>query len=137
LRKESNMLDTQEVERLDVDAVNSAKIRQPLYAKRKKIFPKAAEGRFRRFKWIVMLITLGIYYITPWIRWDRGPYAPDQAVLVDMANRRFYFFLYRNLAAGILLRGGPTCDGRFWSVSSHIQRRASLVRLYLPPNRMG
>ena len=29
----------------------------------------------------------------PSIRWDRGPYAPDQAVLVDLANRRFYFFV--------------------------------------------
>ncbi len=39
-----------------------------------------------------MLITLGIYYLTPFLRWDRGPYAPDQAVLIDIANRRFYFF---------------------------------------------
>ena len=39
-----------------------------------------------------MAVTLGIYYITPWLRWDRGPYAPDQAVLVDSPNRRFYFF---------------------------------------------
>ena len=120
------MLDTQEVERLDVDAVNSAKIRQPLYAKRKKIFPKAAEGRFRRFKWIVMLITLGIYYITPWIRWDRGPYAPDQAVLVDMANRRFYFFFIEiwpqefYYVAGLLVMAGfglflvTSSVGRAW-----------------------
>jgi hypothetical protein len=137
LRKESNMLDTQEVERLDVDAVNSAKIRQPLYAKRKKIFPKAAEGRFRRFKWLVMLVTLGIYYLTPWIRWDRGPYAPDQAVLVDLANRRFYFFFIEIWPQEFYYVAGLLDDGRFRSVSSHIQRRASLVRLYLPPDRMG
>ena len=37
-------------------------------------------------------VTLGIYYLLPWLRWDRGPYAPDQAVLIDFANRRFYFF---------------------------------------------
>ncbi|MEL6738806.1 MAG: cytochrome c oxidase accessory protein CcoG, partial [Pseudomonadota bacterium] len=37
-------------------------------------------------------ITLAIYYVTPWLRWDRGPFAPDQAVLVDLANRRFYMF---------------------------------------------
>ncbi|TIT58547.1 MAG: cytochrome c oxidase accessory protein CcoG, partial [Mesorhizobium sp.] len=64
----------------------------PLYAPRKKIFPKRASGSFRRFKWLVMAITLGIYYLTPWLRWDRGPFAPDQAVLIDLANRRFYFF---------------------------------------------
>lgn len=36
--------------------------------------------------------TLAIYYITPWIRWDRGLNAPDQAVLLDFPGRRFYFF---------------------------------------------
>ncbi|MEP9372365.1 cytochrome c oxidase accessory protein CcoG [Mesorhizobium sp. KR1-2] len=86
------MLEQPEVERLEAEPVNSAKSRQPLYAPRKKIFPKRASGSFRRFKWLVMVVTLGIYYLTPWLRWDRGPYAPDQAVLLDLANRRFYFF---------------------------------------------
>ena len=100
------------IERLDAEAVNSAKLRQPLYAARKKIFPKRAEGRFRRFKWIVMAVTLGIYYLTPWLRWDRGPYAPDQAVLVDLANRRFYFFFIEiwpqefYYVAGLLIMAG-------------------------------
>ena len=35
---------------------------------------------------------LGIYYLLPWVRWDRGEFAPDQAVLFDIASRRFYFF---------------------------------------------
>lgn len=39
-----------------------------------------------------MAVTLTIYYVTPWIRWDRGEGAPDQAVLVDFARERFYFF---------------------------------------------
>jgi len=114
------------IERLDAEPVNSAKLRQPLYAKRKKIFPKRAEGRFRRFKWLVMLVTLGIYYITPWLRWDRGPYAPDQAVLVDLANRRFYFFFIEIwpqefwLVAGLLVMAGfglflvTSAVGRAW-----------------------
>lgn len=38
-----------------------------------------------------MLVTLGIYYITPFIRWDRGPYAPDQAVLIDLPARKAYW----------------------------------------------
>ncbi|MET3523875.1 cytochrome c oxidase accessory protein CcoG [Mesorhizobium abyssinicae] len=86
------MLDNKQIERLEAKAVNSARTRQPLYAARKKIFPKRASGSFRRFKWLVMAITLGIYYLTPWQRWDRGAFAPDQAVLIDLANRRFYFF---------------------------------------------
>lgn len=72
-------------------AVNSEKNRA-LYASRIKIYPKLVHGRFRLIKWVVMAITLSIYYITPWIRWDRGPLAPDQAVLVDFPHRRFYFF---------------------------------------------
>lgn len=63
-----------------------------LYEKRKGVYPKAVDGTFRRLKWVIMAVTLGVYYITPWIRWDRGPYAPDQAVLVDLANRRFFMF---------------------------------------------
>ena len=63
-----------------------------LYAAREHVFPKAVQGFFRRLKWQIMVVTLGIYYLTPWIRWDRGPHLPDQAVLIDLANRRFYFF---------------------------------------------
>ena len=62
------------------------------FEKRKSVFPKAVDGTFRRLKWAAMAFALAVYYITPWIRWDRGPYAPDQAVLIDLANRRFYMF---------------------------------------------
>ena len=35
---------------------------------------------------------LSVYYLLPFVRWDRGPGAPSQAVLVDFPHRRFYFF---------------------------------------------
>ena len=63
-----------------------------LYEKRQDVFPQKIDGPFRRLKWGIMAVTLAIYYVTPWLRWDRGPHAPDQAVLVDLANRRFYMF---------------------------------------------
>ena len=63
-----------------------------LYEARKAVHNKRIDGPFRRFKWLVMLVTLGIYYVTPWLRWDRGPFAPDQAVLIDLEHRRFYMF---------------------------------------------
>ncbi|MEZ5748866.1 MAG: cytochrome c oxidase accessory protein CcoG [Caenibius sp.] len=63
-----------------------------LYAKREPVFNRRIDGPFRRFKWFVMVVTLAVYYVTPWLRWDRGPYAPDQAVLIDLAHRRFYMF---------------------------------------------
>ena len=78
------------VERADVEAVNVG--RGSIFEKRKKIFPQRIHGNFRNFKWFVMIVTLGIYYITPWIRWDRGPGAPDQAVLIDFPARKTYFF---------------------------------------------
>ncbi|WP_188595430.1 4Fe-4S binding protein, partial [Pseudomonas aeruginosa] len=43
-------------------------------------------------KWVLLILTLGIYYLLPFVRWDRGPNAPDQAVLIDFPTRRFYFF---------------------------------------------
>jgi len=79
------------VERSDAEPVNK-KERRSLYQKRIKIYPRLARGGFRRLKWAVMAVTLAVYYLTPWIRWDRGPNAPDQAVLIDFPGRRFYFF---------------------------------------------
>src|SRR6516165_2160200 len=64
----------------------------PLYAARKKVYPQRVHGTFRRIKWAVLIVTLGIYYLLPFVRWDRGPNAPDQAVLIDFSTRRFYFF---------------------------------------------
>ena len=79
------------VERSDAEPVNKKEVRS-LYQKRIKIYPRLARGVFRRLKWIIMAATLAVYYVTPWIRWDRGPNAPDQAVLIDFPGRRFYFF---------------------------------------------
>ena len=65
---------------------------QSLYAKRVKLYPKLAHGFYRNIKWLALFALLGIYYVTPWIRWDRGPDQPSQAVLVDFEHARFYFF---------------------------------------------
>jgi cytochrome c oxidase accessory protein FixG len=64
----------------------------PLCVARRKIYPQRVKGTYRTIKWIVLFVTLGIYYGLPFVRWDRGPGAPDQAVLIDFPNRRFYFF---------------------------------------------
>ncbi len=99
---------------------------EALYEKRTAVHNKRIDGPFRRFKWFVMGVTLAIYYGTPWIRWDRGPYAPDQAVLVDLANRRFYMFGIEiwphefYFVAGLLIMAGiglflvTSAVGRAW-----------------------
>lgn len=110
----------------DVEAVNRRDQQQPLYAPRKRIHPKRAEGKFRRFKWYVMAVTLWIYYVSPWLRWDRGEFAPDQAILIDLYHRRFYFFFIEiwpqefYYVAGMLVMAGiglflvTSSVGRAW-----------------------
>jgi cytochrome c oxidase accessory protein FixG len=79
-----------EVEVLDAISTTAGG-KQPFYASRIKVYPKRVGGLFRRLKWIALAVLLGIYYTVPWLRWDRGPNAPDQAVLIDMPARRAYF----------------------------------------------
>ena len=64
----------------------------PLYASSPKIYPQKVAGTYRSIKTTLLFITLGIYYFLPFVRWDRGPDAPNQAVLIDFARRKFYFF---------------------------------------------
>lgn len=64
------------------------------FKKQERIYPRSVTGRFRTLKWAIMIITLAIYYLVPFIRWDRGPNAPDQAVLIDMEKGRAYWFWF-------------------------------------------
>ncbi len=79
------------VGQIDVEAVNRKGDRQ-LYETRQKIYAKRATGLFRNLKWIVMAVTMAVYYLMPWLRFDRGEALPDQAVLFDVANGRIFFF---------------------------------------------
>jgi len=62
------------------------------YATRTKVYPRSVAGPYRRLKWALLVLLLGIYYTVPWIRWDQGLGMPDQAVLLDLPGRRAYFF---------------------------------------------
>jgi len=97
-----------------------------LYAAREPVFPRKVKGKFRNLKWWLMGLMLGVYYLLPWIRWDRGINLPDQAVLLDMANRRFFFFWIEiwphefYFIAGLLIMAGlglflfTSALGRVW-----------------------
>lgn len=97
-----------------------------LFAKRVPIYPAKVDGGYRRTKWVFMAILLGIYYLVPWLRWERAPGAPDQAVLVDVLGRKFYFFFIELwpqevwtftgllLLAGLGLFFATTLFGRVW-----------------------
>nr|WP_153748887.1 cytochrome c oxidase accessory protein CcoG [Rhodovulum strictum] len=97
-----------------------------MYVAREPIFPRRVSGKFRTLRWWLLAICLGIYYLLPWIRWDRGPNLPDQAVLIDLANRRFFFFWIEiwphefYFVAGLLIMAGlglflfTSALGRVW-----------------------
>lgn len=106
--------------------MSSAASSPALYKAREPVFPRRVKGRFRTLKWWIMAVTLGIYYLTPWIRFDRGPDLPDQAVLVDLASRRFFMFWIEiwphefYFVAGLLIMAGiglflfTSALGRVW-----------------------
>ena len=97
-----------------------------LFIAREPIFPRRVKGTFRTMKWWLLALMLGIYYITPWLRWDRGPNLPDQAVLIDLPGRRFFFFMIEiwphefYFIAGLLIMAGlglflfTSAAGRVW-----------------------
>ncbi|MEO1656613.1 MAG: cytochrome c oxidase accessory protein CcoG [Pseudomonadota bacterium] len=74
------------------DQLSPTEAEPQLYAKREAIHPQLVKGKYRVIKWIVLFVTLGIYYGLPWMRWPRAPQEPSQAVLVDFSGSRLYFF---------------------------------------------
>ena len=58
-----------------------------LYAASKKIYPRSVEGVFAYWRWIFVVLTQLIFYGLPWFEWGTR-----QAVLFDLASRRFYIF---------------------------------------------
>ncbi|MFP5409727.1 MAG: cytochrome c oxidase accessory protein CcoG [Gammaproteobacteria bacterium] len=62
-----------------------------LYQKRIPIFTRSVKGRFRRFKTAVLALAYAVYFLLPWLPWDRLD-APAQALLFDLPGRRFLIF---------------------------------------------
>jgi len=62
-------------------------VEQQLYAIRQKIQPRAVHGVFANWRIALVLITQAVYYGLPWLQWD-----DRQAVLFDLAARKFYIF---------------------------------------------
>jgi cytochrome c oxidase accessory protein FixG len=58
-----------------------------LYAAAKKIYPRSVQGIFAYWRWIFVFATQIVFYGLPWLEWGTR-----QAVLFDLASRRFYIF---------------------------------------------
>ncbi len=63
----------------------------PVYQARIPIFPRSVKGRYRNIKYGILALAYGVYFLLPWLRWERVT-GPDQAVLFDLASRKFYLF---------------------------------------------
>jgi cytochrome c oxidase accessory protein FixG len=59
---------------------------------KKKLYPQNVKGCFRNLKWVLNSVFLSIYFFCPFIRFDRGNSAPNQAILIDLPNSKAYFF---------------------------------------------
>jgi len=64
-----------------------APIEQQLYAIRQTIQTRAVHGVFANWRIALVLLSQALYYGLPWLKWD-----DRQAVLFDLATRKFYIF---------------------------------------------
>ncbi|MGB3623896.1 cytochrome c oxidase accessory protein CcoG [Ketobacter sp. MCCC 1A13808] len=60
-----------------------------LYQKREKIYQRHLSGFFQNIRVITIWITLGVYFLGPWLTWDGR-----QGVLFDLPERKFYIFWF-------------------------------------------
>ncbi|KAB2308605.1 cytochrome c oxidase accessory protein CcoG [Betaproteobacteria bacterium SCN2] len=124
------------------------------------VFTRSVKGAFRRFKSSVLITAYAVFFLLPWLPWQRAD-APDQAVLFDVPGRRFLIFdltmypqdvvwlaLLLFIAAAILFFAtalvgrafcGYFCFQTLWTdffiwVEARIQgERPARVRLYRQP----
>lgn len=65
---------------------------EPLYEKHRKIYPKYIKGFYRSLKTWFGVVLLAIYFVGPWLRWQRESGLPNQAILLDMTHERAYIW---------------------------------------------
>ena len=57
------------------------------YAAKQKVYPRAIDGVFNRWRWVMVWLTQLVFYGLPWLQWGER-----QMVLFDLEARRFYLF---------------------------------------------
>jgi len=66
--------------------------KQPsLYQKHIPIYTRSVKGKFRTFKTAVLVLAYTVYFLLPWIPWERHS-AANQALMFDLETRRFFIF---------------------------------------------
>lgn len=59
---------------------------------RQRVYPRSVKGKFRNIKHGILILAYSVFFLLPYLRWDRGPSFPDQAILFDLPHRAFYIF---------------------------------------------
>ncbi|MFI4983623.1 MAG: cytochrome c oxidase accessory protein CcoG [Rickettsiales bacterium] len=57
-----------------------------------RVYAQSITGKFRGIKNWAAFCLLAIYFLSSWLRWDRGLNMPNQAILMDLPNRKAYLF---------------------------------------------
>jgi len=55
------------------------------------VVPRSVKGRFRYIKTSILLLAYGVYFLLPWLPWQRSV-GYSQAILFDIVDRHFYIF---------------------------------------------
>ena len=69
--------------RIPLDVVDSGG--NSFYVSERKIYPRDVSGRLNRLRVAAVFWLLGMFYVSPWLRWDGR-----QAVLFDLPARKFH-----------------------------------------------
>ncbi len=108
------------------DTTSQQEAGKSLFAEHHNIHPLKVSGAFRKLKWFFLINMLAAYYIAPFLRWNRGENTPDQLILFDIPNRRFYmgpieiwpqevyYFTGILMVASLLLFLTTAVAGRVW-----------------------
>ena len=81
--------DQEQKQRPIADSADEA-VEQALYAQRQQIYPRQVHGVFATWRVVMVCLTLGLYYLLPWINWGEG----RQAFLIDLPGRKFNLFFW-------------------------------------------
>lgn len=83
-----------------------------LFQERIEIFPRSVKGRYRSIKNAILILAYSVYFLLPWLRWEREV-GPEQAILFDIDGRRFYVFDLVVYAQDIFWLAGLLLIGAF------------------------
>ena len=76
------------------------------------VYPRSVKGRYRNLKTAILSLAYGVYFLLPWLPWEREQ-GPSQSVLFDLVGRKFYIFELTVYAQDIFWLAGFLIIGAF------------------------